>query len=135
MQKRSWQSKLLQWYRKNRRDLPWRRTRNPYQIWVSEIMLQQTTVEAVIPYYRRFLRRFPNVASLARASEEEVLQLWSGLGYYSRARNLHKAAKIVCLTSLTGPTGRAFRTAEQWQQLPGSGRYTADMREALPPSR
>ena len=77
---------LLQWYDANRRDLPWRRTRDPYAIWVSETMLQQTRVETVIPYYERFLERFPDVQSLADAEEEEVFSLWAGLGYYSRAR-------------------------------------------------
>ena len=112
----TWQSKLLRWYRKHRRDLPWRRTKDPYRIWVSEIMLQQTTVEAVIPYYERFLRRFPTLQSLAEADEEEVLRLWSGLGYYSRARNLHRAARMV-------PT--LPRTVKELRQLPGIGRYTA----------
>jgi A/G-specific adenine glycosylase len=112
------QKSLLQWYRKNRRNLPWRRTKDPYKIWISEVMLQQTTVEAVIPYFKRFLRRFPDVSSLASAKEETVLSLWSGLGYYSRARNLHRAAKML--------VGKPFpRTVEELQSLPGIGRYTA----------
>jgi A/G-specific adenine glycosylase len=86
---------LLRWYDSQHRDLPWRRTRDPYRIWVSEIMLQQTRVEAVIPYYEKFLRRFPDVKALASADEEEVLACWSGLGYYSRARNLKKAALAI----------------------------------------
>lgn len=89
------QQKLLSWYRKNKRDLPWRRTKDPYAIWISEIMLQQTTVEAVIPYYEKFLKKFTDVKALAQASEENVLRLWSGLGYYSRARNLHLAAQMI----------------------------------------
>ncbi len=86
---------LLNWYAANRRDLPWRRTTDPYAIWLSEIMLQQTQVETVIPYYDRFLHVFPDIAALAEAGEEEVLALWKGLGYYSRARNLHRAAQVI----------------------------------------
>src|SRR6201987_4757531 len=85
--------KLVRWYQRHRRDLPWRRTRDPYAIWLSEIMLQQTRVAAVIPYYERFLQHFPNVQSMAQAPEQEVLRLWAGLGYYSRARNLQNAAQ------------------------------------------
>ena len=84
---------MLAWFRTHQRDLPWRRSRDPYRIWVAEVMLQQTRIAAVMPYYQRFLARFPTVQSLARAHEAEVLKLWSGLGYYSRARNLHRAAK------------------------------------------
>src|SRR5438105_4110533 len=87
--------KLLSWYRDGHRDLPWRRTSDPYRIWVSEIMLQQTRAQAVIPYYERFLERFPTVEALAAAAEHEVLTLWSGLGYYSRARNLWQAARQI----------------------------------------
>src|SRR6202046_2463543 len=86
---------LLRWYRKHKRDLPWRRTKDPYRIWISEIMLQQTRVAAVIPYYERFVTKFPNVQSLARARTEAVLAHWAGLGYYSRARNLQSAAKEI----------------------------------------
>src|ERR1700756_641902 len=86
---------LLAWFRQFQRDLPWRHTKDPYAIWISEIMLQQTRVAAVIPYYERFLKRFPNAAALARADEADVLAMWSGLGYYSRARNLQKAARQV----------------------------------------
>src|SRR5664279_4520929 len=85
---------LLAWYRKGHRDLPWRRTSDPYRTWVSEIMLQQTRAQAVIPYYERFLARFPTLQALAASTEEEVLALWSGLGYYSRARNLRRAAQL-----------------------------------------
>ncbi len=85
----------MEWYRKSHRDLPWRRTRDPYRIWLSEAMLQQTRVDSVVPYYERFLERFPDVAALADADLEEVLHAWAGLGYYSRARNLKRAAEIV----------------------------------------
>jgi A/G-specific adenine glycosylase len=112
---------LLPWYRAHRRDLPWRRTHDPYAIWISEAMLQQTRVETVIPYYERFLRRFPDVASLARASLDEVYAAWAGLGYYSRARNLHRAALI--LVERFG--GRLPTTREELLELPGIGRYTA----------
>src|SRR5690606_4559838 len=88
-------TKLLSWYEKNKRDLPWRRERDPYKIWVSEVMLQQTRVDTVIPYYERFMRRFPTLEDLASASEEEVIKAWEGLGYYSRARNLHAAVREV----------------------------------------
>jgi A/G-specific adenine glycosylase len=109
---------LLEWYRRAGRDLPWRRTRDPYAIWVSEIMLQQTRVAAVIPYYERFLARFPDVASLARAREQTVLSLWSGLGYYRRARMLHRAAKVVAKDGMP-PDAAGLRA------LPGVGDYTS----------
>ena len=86
---------LIQWYLENRRGLPWRETTDPYGIWVSEVMLQQTRVDTVIPYYRRFMARFPTAAHLAAADLQEVLKLWEGLGYYARARNLHQAAQSV----------------------------------------
>jgi A/G-specific adenine glycosylase len=92
---RSIRRRILNWYRKNKRDLPWRRTRDPYRIWISEIMLQQTRVAAVIPYYQRFLDRFADVHALAVAKEQDLLAAWAGLGYYSRARNLQKAAKKI----------------------------------------
>jgi A/G-specific adenine glycosylase len=112
---------LLRWYRRHRRDLPWRRTRDPWAIWVSEAMLQQTRVETVVPYYERFLRRFPDVGTLASADVEDVLGLWAGLGYYSRARNLHGAARQV----MGRFRGRIPETAEALRTLPGVGRYTA----------
>ena len=87
--------RLLNWYNKNKRSLPWRGHSNPYAVWVSEIMLQQTRVETVIPYFEKWMKLFPNIRSLARATEQDVLNVWEGLGYYSRARNFHKAAKIV----------------------------------------
>ena len=114
---RSFAARLLLWYGAQHRDLPWRRTRDPYRIWVSEIMLQQTRVEAVIPYYERFLERFPSAAALAAASEEEVLASWSGLGYYSRARNLHKAARLI--------DGVFPGSYQAIRELPGVGDYTA----------
>jgi len=110
---------LLAWYRTGHRDLPWRGTTDPYRIWVSEIMLQQTRAQAVIPYYRRFLERFPTVETLAGAAEDEVLALWSGLGYYSRARNLRRAAQTVAAA------GRFPSEYEAIRALPGIGDYTA----------
>ena len=86
---------LTLWYSKNKRDLPWRNTQDPYKIWLSEIILQQTQVKQGLPYYESFLKAFPSVVSLANAKEEDVLKLWQGLGYYSRARNLHATAKII----------------------------------------
>ncbi len=112
---------LLAWYAREKRDLPWRRTRDPYAIWVSEVMLQQTRVDTVIPYYRRFLARFPTARALAAASEDAVLSAWSGLGYYRRARLLHAGAREVALRhDGRVPSGAAARLA-----LPGVGRYTA----------
>ena len=112
---------LLDWYRSNRRDLPWRRTRDPYAIWISESMLQQTRVETVIPYYQRFLERFPDVDALAGADLEDVLGLWAGLGYYSRARNLHRAAQSV----VADHGGALPSDPAALRALPGVGRYTA----------
>jgi A/G-specific adenine glycosylase len=112
---------LLRWYRTNRRDLPWRRTRDPYAIWISETMLQQTRVETVIPYYERFLERFPDVETLASADQDDVLGEWAGLGYYSRARNLQAAAREIVDTR----DGRMPEDAEALRALPGIGRYTA----------
>ena len=111
-------ARLLAWYRRARRDLPWRRVSDPYAVWVSEVMLQQTRVAAVTPYYGRFLRRFPDVGALARARLETVLSLWSGLGYYRRARMLHAAARCVARDGFPG-------TAAGWRRLPGVGEYTA----------
>ena len=110
---------LLAWYRKNARDLPWRNTQDPYRIWVSEIMLQQTRVAAVLGYYARFLEAFPTVEALAAAPEEQLMKLWEGLGYYSRARNLQRAAKLVTDRGGFPDTYQGLLT------LPGVGEYTA----------
>jgi A/G-specific adenine glycosylase len=112
---------LLAWYATHRRDLPWRHDRDPYRVWVSEIMLQQTRVAAVLEHYRRFLEAFPTIAALASAPVDRVLALWSGLGYYRRARLLHQAARQVC--SELG--GEIPHTAATLRELPGVGRYTA----------
>ena len=112
-------SALRDWYAAHGRDLPWRRIRDPYAIWVSEVMLQQTTVAAVVPYWERFLAAFPTVEALAAAPEAAVLRLWEGLGYYSRARNLHAAAQAVV------ERGGWPRTVRGLRELPGVGRYTA----------
>lgn len=117
----SFREQLLGWFRQFQRDLPWRRTRDPYRIWLSEIMLQQTRVAAVIPYYEKFLERFPDIASLAAAPQEEVLRQWSGLGYYGRARNLQKAAQQIAVRH----EGQLPDQLEQIQALPGIGEYTA----------
>src|SRR5215831_4085506 len=113
--------RLLHWHRRHGRDLPWRGTRDPYAILVSEFMLQQTQVATVIPYYHKWLRRFPDFGSLARASENEVLRTWQGLGYYARARNLHATAKTV----MNRYGGQFPRAIDQMQALPGIGKYTA----------
>jgi len=110
---------LLQWYADGHRDLPWRHTGDPYRIWISEIMLQQTRAQAVIPYYERFLNRFPTVEALAAADENQVLTLWSGLGYYSRARNLRRAAQQIVAA------GGFPRDLDGLRALPGIGDYTA----------
>jgi len=110
---------LLAWYRQGHRDLPWRRTQDPYRIWLSEIMLQQTRAQAAIPYYERFLARFPSVAALARAKEAGVLAVWSGLGYYERARNLRRAARQIASAGAFPRDYGAIRA------LPGVGDYTA----------
>jgi A/G-specific adenine glycosylase len=110
---------LLRWYAAGHRDLPWRSTTDPYRIWISEIMLQQTRAQAVIPYYERFLQNIPTLESLAAASEEQVLTLWSGLGYYSRARNLRRAAQKVVAA------GGFPRDFAGLRELPGVGDYTA----------
>lgn len=112
---------LLAWYDHNARVLPWRRDINPYRVWVAEVMLQQTQVETVIPYYERFMQRFPDLPSLAAATQAEVLQLWEGLGYYSRARHLHQAAQQLCQENACQlPTD-----FDALLQLPGIGRYIA----------
>lgn len=112
---------LLGWYKRAKRDLPWRRDKDPYRIWVSEIMLQQTRVDTVIPYYERFMAKFPTIQALAEAPEDEVLKAWEGLGYYSRARNLQSAAREVCETY----GGRVPDDPEEIARLRGVGPYTA----------
>jgi A/G-specific adenine glycosylase len=112
---------LVAWYRRARRDLPWRRTRDPYAIWVSEVMLQQTQVKTALPYYERWMRRFPTVHALARASEDEVLHAWQGLGYYSRARSLLNGARQVVLRH----EGRLPQDVSALRELPGIGPYSA----------
>ncbi|HET8923270.1 MAG TPA: A/G-specific adenine glycosylase [Candidatus Acidoferrum sp.] len=117
----NFRQQLLGWFCQFQRDLPWRRTRDPYRIWLSEIMLQQTRVVAVIPYYEKFLERFPNIETLAAAPQEEVLRYWAGLGYYSRARNLQKAAQQV----VAKHEGKFPTRLEEVLALPGIGNYTA----------
>lgn len=117
----SFRQKLLAWYDENKRDLPWRRSKNPYHIWVSEIMLQQTRVDTVIPYYERFLDWFPTVESLANAPEERLLKAWEGLGYYSRVRNMQKAAQQI----MNEFEGKFPSTYEGISSLKGIGPYTA----------
>ena len=120
-QLRSFRRALLRWYDANRRELPWRLDHDPYRVWVSEIMLQQTRVAAVLEHYARFMRRFPTVQVLAAAREASVVALWSGLGYYHRARRMHRAAKIIARER----QGQFPQTAGAWLKLPGIGRYTA----------
>src|SRR5262249_25918278 len=121
---------LVDWYERSRRDLPWRRSRDPYAIWVSEVMLQQTQVASVIPYFHRFLQAFPTLADLAAAPEEQVLRLWEGLGYYRRARDLHGAARRLCADhagrSCAAPAGRLPDAPELLRHFPGFGRYPAN---------
>jgi A/G-specific adenine glycosylase len=121
----AWRSRfrrrLVAWYGWNARKLPWRRNRDPYRVWVSEIMLQQTTVAAVVPYFERFIAALPTIASLAAADEDTVLRLWEGLGYYRRARQLHRAAKEI----VAEHNGRFPRDPDAVHSLPGIGRYTA----------
>jgi A/G-specific adenine glycosylase len=112
---------LLTWYRRHQRDLPWRRTSDPYAVWVSEIMLQQTQVATAIPYYERFMKRFPTAKKLATAPLDRVLKAWEGLGYYSRCRYLHRAAKVV----VEEFDGRLPESVQELRRLPGIGRYTA----------
>lgn len=115
------QRDLLAWYERHRRELPWRDEPDPYRVWVSEVMLQQTQVATVVPYYQRFLERFPSLADLAAAPLDEVLKAWEGLGYYARARNLHAAARQV----MTDHDGRLPESYAALRRLPGFGEYTA----------
>lgn len=119
--KERFRRKLLQWFDRHRRELPWRKDRDPYRVWVSEIMLQQTRVAAAVEHYKKFLVRFPSVEKLAAAKQSAVLAAWSGLGYYRRARMLHTAAKEIA----SGRSGRFPATAEELRALPGIGRYTS----------
>jgi A/G-specific adenine glycosylase len=118
---RIFRRELLAWYHQNARDLPWRRSRDPYPVWISEIMLQQTRVAAVIEYYNRFMEQFPTIEALAGASEVSVLAMWSGLGYYRRARMMHRAAQIL----VAEHQGRFPASSVQLRQLPGIGEYTS----------
>jgi A/G-specific adenine glycosylase len=120
-QQNRFRRRLLAWYDRHRRDLPWRASRDPYRVWLSEIMLQQTRVAAVIAHYHEFLRRFPTVEKLASARESSVLAAWSGLGYYRRARMLHAAAKVI----VREHGGKYPASEEELRTLPGIGRYTA----------
>jgi A/G-specific adenine glycosylase len=115
------QKKILRWFKKNGRDLPWRRIQDPYAIWVSEIMLQQTQVGTVIPYYQKFLKSFPTICHLAKADLSKILKAWEGLGYYSRARNLHQTSKIV----MNHYGGKIPNNLKDLLSLPGIGRSTA----------
>jgi len=114
-------SKILSWYGQNARNLPWRGTQDPYKIWLSEIILQQTRVAQGLPYYNKFVQNYPNIASFAEANEDEILHLWQGLGYYSRARNMHSCAKTIC----TEYDGKFPSTYSELKKLKGIGDYTA----------
>jgi A/G-specific adenine glycosylase len=121
MDNRYFSLKIAEWYQLNKRSLPWRETKNPYHIWLSEIILQQTRVNQGLPYYQKFIQAFPTVFDLARAPEQKVLRLWQGLGYYTRARNLHKCAKVVVRIH----NGKFPESFEELKDLPGIGEYTA----------
>jgi len=116
---KQFQGKLQRWFAKNQRNMPWRQTDDPYKIWVSEVMLQQTQVQTVIPYYQRFVKKFPNLKNLAVAKQHDVLKIWEGLGYYARARNLHLAAQKL----ISDNKNRIPENAEDFKQLPGVGDY------------
>src|SRR2546421_7026999 len=117
----SFRRSLLRWYRGHARDLPWRQTHDPYAVLISEVMLQQTQVGTVLPYYKKWLGRFPTFKTLARASETQVLHAWEGLGYYARARNLHATAKL----ALDRHRGKFPRRLDEMRKVPGVGKYTA----------
>lgn len=121
MDKRYFSRKIVEWYQQNKRELPWRSTKDPYYIWLSEVILQQTRVIQGLPYYQRFIEKFPTVTALASASERQILRLWQGLGYYTRARNLHKCAKTI--SKLHG--GKFPNSYSELRLLPGVGDYTA----------
>ena len=117
----NWTDKLLNWYYQNKRDLPWRETKDPYFIWISEIILQQTTIRQGIPYYEKFIKKYPNLNLLAKTKEEELLKLWQGLGYYSRARNLHFTSKLI-IKDYNGVFPSSYA---ELINLKGIGDYTA----------
>ena len=119
--RRTVSARLLQWYARHRRDLPWRRDADSYRVWVSEVMLQQTQASVVVGYFERWMHHFPNVEALASAPEASVMKVWEGLGYYSRARNLHRAARMI----VEEWGGQWRETAVELQALPGVGPYTA----------
>lgn len=121
MNKSGFSKKIIEWYKENKRDLPWRETKDPYPIWLSEIILQQTRVAQGLPYFHRFLEKFPSLQKLAAANEQEILRLWQGLGYYTRARNLHRCAKEI-MQKLDGKFPNNF---SDLKNLPGIGAYTA----------
>jgi A/G-specific adenine glycosylase len=121
MDKRYFSKKIVEWYQENKRNLPWRETKDPYKIWLSEVILQQTRVAQGLPYYLTFVAKYPTVQELAHAPEQEVLRVWQGLGYYTRARNLHKCAKVIA-ESLNGKFPDNY---EALKELPGVGDYTA----------
>lgn len=127
----AFQQTLLAWYDQQKRDLPWRHDHDPYHVWISEIMLQQTQVQTVIPYYNRFMKQFPNVQSLAEANEDDLMKAWEGLGYYSRARNLQKAANQL----VHDYGGKWPTTVEGLQSLSGIGPYTAGAIGLISPLR
>ena len=116
-----WAQRLLDWFVKNQRPMPWRDDPRPYYVWLSEVMLQQTQVETVIPYFQRFVQAFPDVQALAVAEQQAVLKRWEGLGYYARARHLHKAAQVV----VEQYNGELPQNVHDLQKLPGFGPYTA----------
>lgn len=117
----AWTGSLLRWFDRHQRSMPWRDRPTPYRVWISEIMLQQTQVATALPYFQRFMRHFPSIRKLASASEQDVLKAWEGLGYYTRARNLHQAAKVIA----NNHRGRLPRTAATLRELPGIGPYSA----------
>ncbi|MFW6140440.1 MAG: A/G-specific adenine glycosylase [Acidobacteriota bacterium] len=119
-EKNKFQEKLLHWYQHHQRRLPWRETRDPYKIWISEVMLQQTTVQTVLPYYQKWIQIFPDIRTLSQASIQKVLKTWEGLGYYQRAKNLHRASKII----MEDHTGKIPQTYSILRKLPGFGPYT-----------
>ena len=113
--------KLLNWYHENKRDLPWRQTKDPYKIWISEIILQQTRVKQGLPYYKKFIKKYPSIVELSHASEKEILLMWQGLGFYNRAINLHESAKIIVQTN----NGIFPDTFDEILKIKGVGDYTA----------